>query len=246
LDPFTGARRNLSPDLPDIYNAPDGPHWQGFGETAYDPTLNEVVYLQGGKDGSTSPIHFVLWDTKTSRSLASFQIVGDLETVPRWSPDGKAFAFAPSLFEKASQWPSYELMIVGRDGKFEQVTNLASYYPWVYISDLRWSPDGSKIAFWFSAFNQKPDFVSNAPQQLAVLDLTSRQVTNYCVPGHHADAIGAVRRNEAPLWSPDGDQIIIQNRYSEDHSRVILVDLAKGIAAQVAEDMEPVGWMVAP
>jgi hypothetical protein len=248
INPFTGERRILRPDYPDIYDFPPVPSWRGWGETVYDSTLTRVVYLQGGEDGSPSPIHYVLWDIEKKQSRVSLKIIGDLETVPRWSPDGSRFALAPSLFQQDIQkiWPSYEIQIVDRNGQTIQTTHLTDYYPWVYIADLSWSPDGQYIAFWFSTFTEKPDFHTHITQFLAVLDTTNGIVTNYCIPGDYDAQVASSRLIPPPLWSPNGKQLIIKNRYTEDASRVILIDLAQGWAAQIAENMEPVGWMVSP
>jgi hypothetical protein len=48
----------------------------------------------------------------------------------------------------------------------------------------------------------------------------------------------------APIWSPDGKQIIVENRFSDEHNRVVLVDLSNMIAVEIAKDARPVGWMV--
>ena len=48
----------------------------------------------------------------------------------------------------------------------------------------------------------------------------------------------------APIWSPDSQQFLVVDWYEKEHSRVVLVDIAQGFAAQIAEDMEPLGWMV--
>ena len=49
-----------------------------------------------------------------------------------------------------------------------------------------------------------------------------------------------------PIWSPDGKQLIVVDWYEKDHRKVILVDPDQGFAAQIAADMEPAGWMLAP
>jgi hypothetical protein len=38
--------------------------------------------------------------------------------------------------------------------------------------------------------------------------------------------------------------VIVENRYAAQTSRVILVDIVQGFAAQIAENMTPGGWMV--
>ena len=45
--------------------------------------------------------------------------------------------------------------------------------------------------------------------QLAVLDMQARQVTNYCVNGNVVSAAGPISLLIAPLWSPNGKQILV-------------------------------------
>ncbi len=247
-NPFTGEKRILPPDYPDIYDWFPIPDWDGLGETAYNPTLTRVVYLQYTVNGSPA-IRYVLWDTVNKKSLASFDVAGDIYSTPRWSPNGEYFAFAPSLLTKDIQttWPSYEIQIVSSNGQASQATHLTNYYPWVYISDLTWSADGQYIAFWLSTFDKKPDINTTTTLSLAVLDTMSGAVTNYCIPGEHDQQIGVQRIGiQPPIWSPDGKQLIAVNRISQDKSQVVLVDIGKNWAAKITEDMDPVGWMVSP
>jgi hypothetical protein len=46
------------------------------------------------------------------------------------------------------------------------------------------------------------------------------------------------------VWSPDGRQLIVRDESVADTSRLILVDIERGIAVQVAENMKLFGWMV--
>jgi hypothetical protein len=46
------------------------------------------------------------------------------------------------------------------------------------------------------------------------------------------------------VWSPDGKQLIVRDESVKGYSRLILVDIERGIAVQVAENMELFGWMI--
>ena len=57
----------------------------------------------------------------------------------------------------------------------------------------------------------------------------------------------------APIWSPDGNKLLVENRYAPDKnnstqnkSKLLVVDLQGKIAFPLAENENPVGWMVAP
>ena len=247
LNPDTNERQLLEPNFPDIYKPILAPSWTGSGEATYNSTLDRVVYVQGGPSGNGA-FHYILWDLKQHLTLANFEIVDNTLAIPRWSPDGQSFVFAKNVktdhLQLQLNWPAYELLVVGLNGQVIQLTNLTSKYPWVIINDYSWSPDGRYVAFWFSWWSQKrPDFESQFESYPGVVDVENNVVTNYCIPGHF-DIRNA--RWTQPLWSPDGKQLVVEDYYSEDHSRVILIDLEKQKAVQIGEDMKPEGWMIAP
>jgi WD40 repeat protein len=242
LNPQTGAQRTLEPDFPNIYDFSDTP---SSTKTTYDPALSRVVYLAQAEDGSDTPTRLILWDLVKSKPLAAFETLGAHKVRPRWSPDGSQVALALSVKDYAD-WPAYEIQLVGSDGTLEKQTRLTDFYDWVYVDDLSWSPDGRYIAFWFSGWeSDRPSPIGPDPRYLGIYDTGTGEVKNLCVPGDGSASIGG-RIVPPPLWSPDGKQLLVQDQYSDDHSRVILVDPAAGIAAQIAQDAEPVGWLVAP
>ena len=100
------------------------------GVTAYDPTSTKLAYLQGDISGS---YYYVLWDIEREEPITSIQVIRDFNAIPRWSPDGEAFAFAPSLYSTLEDHPHYEILSVNKEGIITQLTNLTDYYQWVYI-----------------------------------------------------------------------------------------------------------------
>jgi hypothetical protein len=72
-----------------------------------------------------------------------------------------------------------------------------------------------------------------------VLDTQTSQVVDTCIEYR------SLIQNDIPIWSPDETQILLYDN-TEDGSDVILVDLVKRIAFQIAEDMESKGWMKSP
>jgi hypothetical protein len=241
FNPFTNERLLLNSELPNIFNA------QGFSGLVgggYNKNLNQVVYVQGDPL-FLEPLHYVLWDIDQRRSLASFEVAIEVSTTPRWSPSSDEFAIALSLnVEKPHEnWSAYELYSVSREGQVIQVTNLTDDYPWVYIEDYSWSPDGRYIAFWFSWWTEQLEgFGLFDDRYLAVVDTEFSIVTNYCIKGNPENS-GKV---PPPVWSPNGEQLVIESPSSEDHSQVVLIDLKSQKAFQIGKDMKPVGWMVAP
>jgi Tol biopolymer transport system component len=106
------------------------------------------------------------------------------------------------------------------------------------------SPDGKLLAFWILA---QPSPFEEA--QLAVLDIDTGAVTNYCIKGDpFLDNAYGQESLLAPIWSPDSTQLLVISRPQENPElrRVVMVDIVNKYAAQINQDMEPVGWMVTP
>jgi hypothetical protein len=240
FNPFTNERLLLNSELPSIFSAQGFNGLVGWG---YSRDLDRVVYLQGDPS-FLEPLHYVLWDIDQHRSLASFAVAIEPTAFPSWLPDGSKFVLAASIKEDILQtWPAYELYSLSRDGQIAQLTSLTDYYPWVYIDNYSWSPNGRYIAFWFSNWsNEKPGWELQAERYLAVVDTETMVVTNYCIPGKLASS----GRTPAPVWSPNGKQLVVESPNTDGHSQVVLVDLERYIAVKIGEDMTPRGWMVLP
>jgi len=235
LNPFTGERQILEPDIPDLF--PWGgkiPWWYGWSGLVYDPTLRYAAYL--GEEGLT------LRDLENERTIAS--ALFDVYSRPYWSPDGERFAVTDSLDHRISL---YEIFTMDLNGEVLQLSNLSAYHISNYVSGLTWSPDGRYLAFWLSSWDEEVEYtfyntMINPPASLAVLDTVSGKMINYCIQGDSLEF-------DTPLWSPDGSQIVIledQDTDSVDYDRVILIDLELGLAAQIVENMIPVGWLREP
>jgi Tol biopolymer transport system component len=104
---------------------------------------------------------------------------------PRWSPDGTQILFM-DFYSPRGQWLSYTVASEGGS-------------PWRILPDdngqqvdPNWSPDGNKIVFTSGLWSDPK------PQDLRVLDLTSRQVT--VVP----ESVGMW----SPRWSTDGRYLV--------------------------------------
>lgn len=240
FNPFTKERRILQPKLTDIFEAQG---FSGITGRGYNQELDRVVYLKGDK-AFLDPLHYILWDMNQKRSLADFEVVIQPTAFPSWSPDGSKFALAASIKKDILQsWPAYELYSVSQDGQVIQLTNLTNYYPWVYIDDYSWSPDGKYIAFWFSWWaEENPGWELQAERYLAVTNIEDGTVTNYCIPGQPEQN----GRMSVPVWSPNGKQLVIKSISSDGGSAVVLFDLKKQLAVKIDENLKPEGWMVAP
>jgi hypothetical protein len=224
-DPFTGMKKIIRPDFPEIYNTGGivKPNW-GYGVALYDPTLTKVFYLTG--DGISS-VGFKLWDMEKDSVIVSDEFFNDFDVPPRWSPDGSKLALEEYR----------EIFTVEPDGLVNQLTNLGESLNFWSLKNLVWSPDGNHIAF--SLWNNPTGDSEKAGEYnatLAIADTKTGVVTDTCIP------VG-----DDPIdmfWSPNGTQLVVKDESVEDYNRLILVDLEKGIAAQIGEFMEPFGWMI--
>jgi len=243
LNPFSGERQILKPDFPRILNTRSTrfailPFWEGWSGVIYDPTLTRAIYPRFIGDNEEM-YTYAIWDPSKRMLIATLEDVfarfsmGTDFPIPKWSPDGSHFVFQGFI---ATQDPpiKMELYEVSRDGQTRQLTQLSSV-AYVWESSYSWSPDGQHIAM----FLGPPFLAAYEKARVAVLDVATLNITDYCVNI-------AFSGDEYPIWSPDGHQFVITDWREKDHRRVILVDIEKNIATQIAEDMEPVGWMVTP
>jgi hypothetical protein len=208
----------------------------------YDPSLTRVLYPK--VDGT-----IVLYDIENNIELAASQL-GDIGVYPSWSPDGK-FVVIKSKPRISQEKKGDELFIVSRDGSdFIRLTYLATVYAGDSIGSYSWSPDGKRIAFWMKSPDQEE-------YSLAIADINSGDVTNYCITGIAAyfdinltpdSAFPTILgvSTGAPVWSPDGTKLLINQLDSNKKNiNVLLVDLTQQTASPFTKNLEPIGWMSA-
>ncbi|HLO16645.1 MAG TPA: hypothetical protein VK206_17560 [Anaerolineales bacterium] len=248
LNPFSGDQQKLPADFPDSemfsHDFSIAFAWTRTSSPVYDPTLTRVVYPSGIQDSTTlvkQPI-VILWDTRANQKVAQLVTMDYWGHTPIWTPDGKQFIIATNLDPKKAQVFAEEFYAVSRDGQVRQLTHFMDYYQEIKILDsYSLSPDGKLLAFWIVS---QPNLYEGP--RLAVLNIETGEVTNYCIKGD------AFSDNEAepwlPIWSPDSTQLLVISRPPEDTKvrRVVVVDILHNYAAKINADMEPEGWMVAP
>ncbi len=233
FNPFTGVENDLAGNYPNMVYLYPKFEWKdfGFSATGYDPTLNLVAYARN--DG-----YVILWDIQASREIAKLRGSASFGNGPSWLPDGSQFIIDSQPGSIPPEISNEELYSVSRSGKISRLTYLTNKFLEVFISGYEWSPDGNMIAFWLAT---KPDIVTDPAGQnslidrLTVLDTKTQLVTSYCLGGESIIS--------TPVWSPDGNQILINVRDGNSYSSVF-VDIEHKIAAWVARNTIPVGWMI--
>ncbi|MBN2116318.1 MAG: hypothetical protein JW730_07100 [Anaerolineales bacterium] len=240
INPFSGEQQELAPDFPGLETvAAAGEHFAlGASTVLYNSSLTLAVYPRLENDGY---VYLVLWDVQSNRVLAKvMDRAKSFSYLPLWSLDQKEIYVA-----MVDKWDNsnprnfiYDFFSFNQDGQVRQLTDFGASFADTRIGDVSLSPDGRKIAFWLQL---RPSLQEE--QQLAVLDLETQQVTDYCVPGSlHLDA-------PSPIWSLDSRYLAVQNQYEPNAGRVILVDTQQKWAVQLTEIVPngwPAGWMAEP
>ena len=259
LDPFSGEEWLLDPDTISgwgdwVAAAEEFTElfaWRGWKSVAYDPSRTLVMYPRIiNEDGEL--ITYDLWDVSQQQLIASLDsiinvnIAGDYCPVPDWSPDGSQFAIVGGVEDMdTGEMTGRELFRVTKDGHVEQLTQLGGYAK-VWPTSHSWSPDGRYIALYINSVDIPDD-----EAHLAVLDTETLTLTDYCMKVHAYDeSFGddTMRyQSPAPIWSPDGTQLLVVDRFLFYWNTVTWVDLEQGIVAQLIDDERIVGgWMLAP
>ncbi len=232
LDPFTRETKELFTDYPNIEKVPNGADW--WGPVVYDPLLTRAVYPRTEGDETNSK-RIVLWDLQANQAVTYLTSRNNpYGGPPVWTPDGQQFAMTLEEIPRINTLAD-ELYSITRDGQLTQITNLKAYYSVLMkIVHYSWSPNKQRIAFWIEyGWQNYLDY-----QQLAVLNLKTQQVTNYCISG--------MMSAHEPNWSPDGRYLVVEGNPGKNVNthNVILVDLLKINAIQIGENLRPVGWMI--
>ncbi len=180
--------------------------------------------------------YIALWNLQSQETITtihSYARVGPYGTQPVWSPSGDEFIM--SLFHEgqddSNSWYT-ELYRISQDGEQHQITNLRAYYTeYLFVQEYQWSPDESQVAFWLW-------YTQNGQEkaQLAVIDMETYQVTNYCIDDRWFTS-------RELIWSPDGHQIVVDAKYGEE-AAVLLLDLENQRIYRIAKDLWARGWLI--
>jgi len=263
LNPFSGEIKRLVPNLPNI--SQQEIDWENLGPASYDQSLDYVLYAAW--DDTANINMYVLYRISSGTKLAvlpgssysgSYLYDGQYMSVdgvsnnpPQWSFDGARVALISTAPEK--QVGVDEIFALTKDGEIQRLTYFANHFDKAKINNLSWSPDSKSIAFWVTLEPPPYQLSANAYQdvRLAVLNTETLEITVYCISGDNIGLENGVpspkfisEQIPAPIWSPDGMQIVVENRYADDNSRLILLDIPSGKAVEIGKDIEPVGWMI--
>lgn len=195
---------------------------------SFNPSLTRAIYKNG------DIIHL---DLNTKRITSKISDGYDRIPTVAWHLSNDQVAVVGTIKVDDAYGLSDEIFVAGQDEQFHQLTDLHNSFGEAFIIEgLSWSPNEDKIAFW-ARDNQRR-------QTLMVVDALTGNVTNYCIQNVTSDLFPI--DIPAPIWSPDGIHLLVENRYAQDRSNLLVIDLTNKFAISVAENANPIGWMIRP
>lgn len=247
LNVLNGEREILHSSFPGLLDmsALDIPYWEGWSGVVYNSNFTRAIYPKYlGSDNKSYT--YALWDvvnqkliTTLENEFTAFTSFSDKFPMPHWSPDGTQFVFRGLVFV-SNDLVEFELYKVAQNGTIERLTQLTSSFL-VQDSNLSWAPNGDHITIFMNPWGTS---IWESDATVAVLDLASREIVNYCVP---VSGKGNPDGLPSPaIWSPKGTQFLITDWDDNNVNRNILVDIENNFAVEVGNGMIPIAWMELP
>ncbi len=225
-------RRKITAE--DLYN------FKQIQDVRMSPDGENVVFVLQRADRKTEKNFSNLWIVPANGGASRQFTQGDhVDTMPRWSPDGKTIAFVSNRDDE--EQPQVYLISV-QGGEAERLTDLKGE-----IGAMEWSPDGQRLLLQFrrkdaEALEREKD------EQKKKLGIVERRITRlfYKLDGYgylpkerwHIWTVdvrtgkgkqltgGEIYDETEPAWSPDSKWIVfVSNRQPDPDIRPDAVDL---------------------
>lgn len=226
LNISTEQTNEISSNYPEMHI--DYSVWN-LSRAVYNTSLTSLIYQS--YQGSN-----VLWNLKTNKEILHI-LSSPSNPEPKWLSDDQT-ALVVGVPRKELEEAGDELFLVNTDGKVSQLTYLTELYPFVDIGGFSISPDEQIVGFWFifeSSENiQQPNIVR--PYQLAILNLESGEVINYCIQSNTQGP------PLPPIWSPDGKFLLVQDTNYE-HNKIFIINVQERWIYNFSTDLWAAIWV---
>ncbi len=211
-----------------------------------DPNNNRTVEIDSFTQKAVyqnSNGKVALYDIPSKKVLAEVPNQPAPTIIAAWAPDASQVAVLGTIMLTDDlDDRSVDVFSISRDGQVKRLTHLTDHYGKlvnIYKSGFSWSPDSRSIAFW-GIYRQN----GYKYWELIVHDTTTDQSTNYCILNDYESELNPVHSLPIPAWSPDGKQLLVENRYDKKSNRVLVLDLASKNAYQIDENKYVAGWII--
>jgi Tol biopolymer transport system component len=226
IEPFiTEEERIIPSDRELIY----GWGFYAFHKIIYNSTFTRAIYASSDENGAT----IVFRDLLSNKDISTLRSREAWGISPKWSPDGAQIAIGMNINSADGK---NEIVVVNQNGALIFTTHLAELYEKSYISSLSWSPDGKKIAFWYTV-NEN----INSALRLAILDTSTQKITDFCT-SKDSPYYRWHTNDKSPIWSPDSNYLLIETA-NDDIPNAVILDISNGNAVIIKNSYEPAGWM---
>ena len=181
-----------------------------------------------------------MWDVQKKQEITRFQNLYPFSDIA-WNGDGTYFVISLPPYYTTYSGKTYsnvsdnlpyvggnEIFLANRDGESKRLTFWTTKEK-TTIHSFSWSPNNEYAAFWLEIGDEKPKW------QLAVMEIKTGKITNYCIEDEGALNI---------IWNSDSSKLI--STISKDdfkNHEFILVDLqSKKATIWSFENKIIVGW----
>jgi hypothetical protein len=223
VNPYTRQQQEYQVNLPNQLTG--GSYlWSGFSTFVLNPQMTHLIYID-------TNLQSVLWDVNQNQAVGTYRGV-DIAFTPQWTPNGMKVVFSPANPTAPNSGRS--LLIRDLQGSEVWLNQGEDYQglPGNYV----WSPDGKKIIV---------EIEHDEAPEVFLIDLESNQIINYCFlapfPPELWNKLSALPLQ--PVWSPDGNFVILNQDDENNRASAILLELSTGHTWEVAAGAYAVGWM---
>ena len=155
------------------------------------------------------------------------RLVGDIDSAPTYSPDGRRMAFLRSGFPADG---ATALMVAGADGTEAKpllTVRLPDHVAGIFFGGPAWSPDGKTIV---TAMNRRASTTSDMRARLVQVSVDTGEMRVFSDPGWVMAAQAA--------WMPDGRSLLVIARApNQTNAQIWSVSFPDGRARPVTADL---------